>query len=138
MKLEIDYSEVPQSNAPTASEEWEPPVHKFFGKKLPNGKMEKEPVYVHQEYPRLMYALRNGKITAKIVHSDVELLSLGAGWEKNPSAFGYIGAPSFEQSLELKARAAEQQKTKEEEAQDVVDMVVETLQTAPKRGRPAK
>jgi hypothetical protein len=138
MKLEIDYSEVPQINVPTQSEEWEPPVHKFFGKKLPNGKMEKEPIYVHQEYPRLMYALRNGKLTAKIVHSDAELISLGSDWAKNPSAFGYIGAPSFEQALELKAAEAAQQKTKEEEAQDVVDMVVETLQTTPKRGRPAK
>ena len=49
MKLEIDYSAVPSPTVENENQEWEPPVHKYFGKKLPNGKTEREPVYVHQE-----------------------------------------------------------------------------------------
>jgi hypothetical protein len=63
---------------------------------------------VPQEYPRFVYAEKNNRVVAKIVHSDAELQSLGAGWEKTPAAFGVITAPSFEQLQKMK---------KEEEAQ---------------------
>lgn len=95
--LEIDYSQLAPVAGVSLDEDWEPPIHRFFGKKLENGKQEKEPIYVHQEYPRLFYALQGDKIVARLVHSDTELDKLGAGWEKNPSAFGHISAPSFEQ-----------------------------------------
>lgn len=120
---EIDYSEIKQPQIISSNEEWEPPVHKYFGKKLPNGKTEKEPVYTHQEYPRLMYAMTDGKIKAREVNSEAEKLALGEGWEKTPAAFGYIGAPSFEETLMLKDKAA---------------AIEAGIVDAPKRGRPAK
>lgn len=119
---EIDYSEVMQPQIVSSNEEWEPPVHKYFGKKLANGKMEKEPIYYHQDYPRFMYHQTDGKIKARVVNSDAELMKLGAGWAKTPAEFGHIGAPSFEQSIEMKNK---------------ID--IESNQDEPaKRGRPAK
>lgn len=100
---EIDYSEVMQPQIVSANEEWEPPVHKYFGKKLPNGKTEKEPVYIHQEYPRFMYTNVDGKIKARVVSSSEEQAALGPSWAKTPAEFGYIGAPSFEQTLQMKS-----------------------------------
>lgn len=99
---EIDYSAVHPVEIP-APEDWDPPRHVFFGKKLPNGKSEKEPVYVHQEYPRIMYARPDADkaIITKVVNSDAELQMLGDGWVKNPIALGYIGAPSQEEHLRL-------------------------------------
>jgi len=113
-KLEIDYSDVaPQVADAPEQDEWEPPQHKYFGRKLPGGKTEKEPVYVHQEYPRLMYSMADGKIKAKLVNSDRERDALGEGWEKNPIAFGYIGAPSYEEHVALQAaKAAEPEPAK--------------------------
>lgn len=102
--LEIDYSQLAPTQTVILDEEWEPPQHRFFGKRLENGKQEKEPVYVHKEYPRLFYSLQGDKIVAKLVNSDSELEKLGKGWEKNPSAFGYISAPSFEQIQEINAQ----------------------------------
>lgn len=118
---EIDYSEIKQPQVISANEEWEPPTHKYFGKKLPNGKTEKEPVYIHQEYPRLMYAQIDGKIKAKEVKSEEEKNALGAGWEKTYAVFGLITAPSFEEHVAMQNKA---------EASESVDV--------PKRGRPAK
>jgi hypothetical protein len=103
MNPQIDYSNIaPPVEAPR-SDDWDPPVHKFFGKKLENGKMEKEPVYTYQEYPRVMYARPDPQkpIITAIINSDAELRALGDGWEKNPSAFGFIGAPSQEETLRL-------------------------------------
>lgn len=105
---DIDYSEIVQPAKTTEDDGWEPPVHKYFGKKLANGKMEKEPVYVHQEYPKLLYSQKNGKIVARVVKSAGEKTALGAGWEETPAAFGYIGAPSFEQHLQMKETEPEE------------------------------
>lgn len=103
-KLEIDYSQLPPSAPVRNEEEWEPPVHKYFGTKdKQTGKMQKEPVYVHQEYPRTVYAKQGNKIVARLVKSDEELKALGKGWEKNPSAFGFIGAPSHEEQIKIDA-----------------------------------
>lgn len=110
-KLEIDYSEIAQDHIAAIQEDWEPPVHKFFGKKDARGKMEKEPIYVHQEYPRLMYAKREDRIVAREVKSEEDLQDLierdrEVKWEKNPAAFGYVGAPSFEEALKLRDERA--------------------------------
>jgi hypothetical protein len=100
--LEIDYSGIAQPASQAAQEDWEPPVHKYFGKKLPNGKTEKEPVYSYQEYPRMMYGMRDGKIRAAIVNSDAERAALGENWATTPAAFGHYTAPSFEQVQEMR------------------------------------
>lgn len=106
--LEIDYSDMPSTAAVAEIDEWEPPVHKYFGPKNPKtGKKIPEPVYVHQEYPRTMYALKDGKITARLVKSDAEVEALGAGWEKSPAKFGFISAPSYEQVQEMKRKLSD-------------------------------
>lgn len=144
-KLEIDYSEIPRNDAAPLQEDWEPPIHKFFGKKDARGKMEKEPVYYHQEYPRLMYAKREDRIVAREVKSDEERAALGDGWETTPAVFGYIGAPSFEEALKLRdERAADQA----EEQANAIDLSAALHLAAagggtvpanlPRRGRPAK
>jgi hypothetical protein len=119
--LEIDYSGIATPAQQTAQEDWEPPVHKYFGKKLANGKTEKEPIYSYQEFPRMMYGLRDGKIQARVVNSDAEKAALGDKWATNPSAFGYFTAPSFEQVLAMREA--------KEETEEVVA-------EAPRRGRP--
>lgn len=121
MNTEIDYSEVVPAPAVMEQTEWEPPIHKFFGKKLENGKTEKEPLYSYKQFPCLMYASKNGKITARIVKTKEELDSLGDGWSDTPASFGVVTAPSFEQALQAKNETA-----------DVV------IAEAPRRGRPAK
>jgi hypothetical protein len=104
MELEIDYSAVPQTHVVTSQEDWEPPVHKFFGKKDPQtGKMEKEPTYYHQEYPRLMYNKIDDKIVARLVRDEKEKIALGEGWETTAAKFGYLSCPSFEEHLEIMA-----------------------------------
>lgn len=115
---QIDYSEIKLPEAVSSGEEWEPPVHKYFGKKLANGKTEKEPVYTYQEFPRMVYAQNGESIKARVVSSAEELARLGDGWELTPAKFGYIGAPSFEEHIELQNKKVD----------------VETV----KRGRPAK
>lgn len=117
-KMEIDYSELPKPVTVTENEDWEPPVHKYFGPKGPKGKPLPEPVYVHQEYPRTVYGQRNGKIVAKLVSSDREFHALGKGWEKNPSAFGFIGAPSAEQVLEMSREAEDARQLAAMEAEE--------------------
>lgn len=103
MNKTVDYSEVqPGAINGLEQSEWDPPQHKYFGKKLPNGKTEKEPVYSYQEYPRFMYAETNGKIKARIVKSEEERKSLGDDWKTTPSEFGFIGAPSFDQIVQHK------------------------------------
>ncbi len=117
--LEIDYSGLPTTAPQRNEEEWEPPQHKYFGPKNPQtGKKLPEPVYVHQEYPRTVYAKQGNRIVAKLVRSDEELKALGKGWEKNPSAFGFIGAPSYEQQQQINA-AQEQAQAKEQTATEI-------------------
>jgi hypothetical protein len=118
--IEIDYSRVPGQNVPAPSDDgWEAPQHKYFGRKLPNGKMEKEPVYVHQEFPRVMYGLEGGKIVAAVVNSEHESMSLGKGWEKSPAAFGVITCPNHEQTLAM--RAKERIESLEKSAEKAID-----------------
>lgn len=121
--MEIDYSEIPQTPSTAKKESWRAPRHVFFGKKDPEtGDMEVEPVYVHQELPRLIYKphATEQKLVAKLVYTQPELDKLlDEGWGKNPGEFGVITSPSFEQILEAKQ--------KEEEAPE-----------AARRGRPPK
>jgi hypothetical protein len=100
--LDIDYSNIKQNDV-VLDEEWEAPVHRFFGKKLPNGKTEKEPVYVHKDFPAMMYAKVDGKITAKLINSQAELSALGKEWSDTPATFGVVGAPSFDEAMKRKA-----------------------------------
>ncbi len=136
-KFEIDYSEISTPAGETPESDWEPPVHKYFGKKLPNGKTEKEPLYSYKEYPRMMYALRAGKIVARQVNSDQERDALGPNWETTFAAFGHISAPSFEQkvAMDLAAQAKDQPKQPEEAESVFADAVTAE---APRRGRPPK
>ncbi len=95
--MEIDYSQI-QQNDVILDEEWDPPQHRFFGKKLPNGKTEKEPVYVHKDFPAMLYS-KNGKgITAKMVNSQSEIDALGKDWADTPAAFGLVTAPTFSEA----------------------------------------
>lgn len=112
--MNIDYSNLTPPSAARIDENWEPPPHKFFGKKLGNGKTEKEPVYVHREFPAFRYAMVDGKISAKLVNNVEELQALGAGWVDTPAKFGFIGAPSYEEHLGMMKEA----ESKAQEAQD--------------------
>lgn len=114
--LELDFTEIETPFQANNEQDWDPPIRKYFGKKDERGRMIKEPLYVHQEYPRMVYALRDKKIVAKIVQSEEALLALGEGWEKSPAAFGYIGAPSFDQANQLRTERAEQTEAEESAA----------------------
>lgn len=110
-ELKIDYSEVPNAlPGPQAEEGWEAPPHKYFGPRdQKTGKMKPEPVYMHQEFPKTMYAKRDGKIVARLVLSEEDVKALGSGWVngKDLTSLGYIGAPSRDQLLEANRKAEE-------------------------------
>jgi len=129
MNTQIDYSNVMQPQLTVDEGSWEPPVHKFFGKKLPNGKMEPEPRYYHQEYPKMKYFGDERGIRAKQVNTVQEEAALGEAWLDSPEPFGFIGAPSFEQMLQMKEA---------EFGADASADQGEVISPAPRRGRPAK
>lgn len=114
---DIDYSTIPTPSVNNAEANWEPPIHKFFGKRLPNGRMEPEPQYRYEAFPSFRYKQVNGSIQARVVRSQAEAQALGEGWTDTPAEFGYVGAPTFEE-----ARAAK----------------MEEVEEAPRRGRPPK
>jgi hypothetical protein len=133
--IEIDYSEV-QNPGVVGGEanDWEASVHKYFGKKLENGKREKEPIYTYIEFPRMMYTLRGEKIAAKVFQCLADIEASPESWETTPAVFGYIGAPSFEQVIALReaAEVAAQEKTaadKKEAAEAVVAALSTDLST---------
>lgn len=116
MELEIDYSEIKQEYKPTANSNWRPPRHVYFGKRDEDGNMAVEPVYIHQEFPRIMYAMKDEKIVARMANNEQDKLTLQSeGFEVSPAAFGYVSAPSFEQAIELKTK----QEEKSEEVTEV-------------------
>lgn len=129
--FEIDYSNIAEP-VPAPRTSWRPPRHVFFGKRNPeDGVMEEEPTYVYQEYPRMLYSKRDGKIVASIVNSDEERDGLLAkGWALTPAAFGHLTAPSFE---EHQAMLAEQAAVLEKEESEKTEEP-ETV----RRGRPRK
>lgn len=99
----IDFSSVAQPRADGIASDWDPPPHKFFGKRLPNGKSEQEPQYVYQEYPRMLYGRDGDKIRAKVVHDDESRDALLAeGYALTPAEFGVVTCPSFEDATRMR------------------------------------
>lgn len=97
-KTEIDYSSIVPATPNLIEDSWEAPKHVYFGKKLPNGKMEKEPVYVHQSLPAMMYGWFENRVRAAIANTRAELDDLiAAGYKDTPAAFGIITAPDAEE-----------------------------------------
>ena len=117
--LEIDLG--PYSNSTPVDQKkatWRAPRHVYFGPRDPEtGDMAEEPVYQHQEYPRLMYRLdaESGKIRAQMVNSSGEQAQLGEGWVKTPGELGYIGAPTLEDTFRMAEEARKFREEKEEE-----------------------
>jgi len=107
--LEIDFSGL-KVEQPKPRNDWRAPPHVYFGKRDENGMMEQEPVYQYQKYPAFYYKLIDGKIIPKLVNSDEEVAELRKdGWRETPAAFGYIGAPSFEDAQKIRAQIEEQE-----------------------------
>ena len=103
--LELDYSVNPEA-IPEQKSGWRPPRHVFFGKKDADGVMEEEPVYSHKEYPTYLYKMSGDRIVAKIAKNEAEALAFfDDGYKKTPAAFGYIGAPSFDEAQKMRAAA---------------------------------
>lgn len=102
----LDFSDLVVPPTGTAEEDYEPPRHVFFGKKDARGKMEKEPVYHHQAFPKMLYKLEAGRIRTTLVQDERGFkVYLKDGWSEDPADFGYIGAPSQEQILDAKEAA---------------------------------
>lgn len=125
--LEIDYSSVVKPAA-APEEEWETPTRRYYGPKdKVTGKPMKEPPYVFTPYPSMRYAQPEGpgtRIVTRLVNSEGEDKALGPEWKSTPAAFGYIGAPSFEETLRLNQSPAQRlideqnAKTAAEQAQE--------------------
>jgi len=68
--------------------------------------MEDEPVYVHQEYPKMLYKVIGEKLTAAIVNDDESLEKRTSdGWVTSPALLGILTAPSFDQIREMEESA---------------------------------
>ena len=110
---------------------WEAPEKVYFGKKdLRTGKIErKEPPYVYQEFPLMLYGVQEGRVRAITVHDEAERdAKLTAGFARTPAAFGLITAPTLEQTLEMRrAKEATEPET-----------VTETVEVVRRPGRPRK
>ena len=103
----IDFSDLVVPPTGTAEADYEPPKHVFYGKKdQRTGRMEKEPVYVHQAYPKMLYKLEAGRIRVTQVNDERAFKVYAKdGWAESPAEFGYIGAPSQEEILDAKEAA---------------------------------
>lgn len=123
----IDYSSVQTPAIPASQADWEPPVHKYFGPKLPNGRMAPEPLYSYKPFPAFRYRKNGEQIEARLVTSEHELRSMGDGWADSPAEFGFVGAPTFDEEREMKRKQAEAAMA------EAVEM-----DAAPRRGRPPK
>lgn len=100
---------------------WDPPKHTYFGKRLPDGKMTKEPVYTHQEYPRVVYTQDGpNELRAHYVESDEQLEAI-EGWRANPGEFGVFTAPSQEQ-LQAQREARRRREAGEPEPEPEVEV----------------
>lgn len=123
----IDYSAIQVPSIPSSQADWEPPVHKYFGPKLPNGRMAPEPQYRYEPFPAFRYRKNGDQIEARMVTSEAQARALGEGWADSPAEFGFVGAPTFEEAREMKRK----------EAEAAMAEAVE-METAPRRGRPPK
>lgn len=103
--MQLDYSAIIQKpHTPTTR--WQPPPHKFFGRKDADGMPTPEPVYVHQDYPAMRYKAKDGKIGVVLVDTAAEdELFKADGYENSPAAFGYVGAPDIQTVLKMRAEA---------------------------------
>lgn len=128
-KFEIDYSAVQQPRIETP-ETWEPPPHVFYGKKMANGRSEKEPTYVYQEFPRMLYGMIEDRIRAAIVNTTAEKEALLAkGYRLSPAEWGIETCPGVETVIARKI---------EKEATEPV-LEVETVEIVKRKpGRPKK
>ena len=99
--INIDYSEINFGTPIGEVTEWEEPVHKYFGPKDPRtGRRMPEPKYAYVAFPAMMYRLKDGKMTARIVTSQAESDALSnIGFADSPAAFGVITNPSQEEML---------------------------------------
>lgn len=104
---QIDYTGVtPVSPSKAIDDAWEPPRHVYFGPKDPNtGRMAKEPVYVHQQWPMFLYRKNGERVQATVVNSPAQRQALGTDWHDTPEKLGMITAPSFEQLQEAREKA---------------------------------
>ena len=100
----IDESAVPPPALAPSGDDWETPPRKYFGKKMPNGKLEPEKPYVFIPYPAARYSQPGGEgtpISKVLVQNEAEDKALGPGWSNTPATFGFIGAPSRDQILRM-------------------------------------
>jgi hypothetical protein len=135
----IDFTAIEQPSTGQSPDEWDPPRHVYFGKKDPQtGKMAKEPVYKYQPFPAMLYGMTDGKLRAVVVNNEAEKAKY-PGFTDTPADFGYIGAPTFEEALAIKAK--QEADRAEREAQSLEKAAIAaTVIAAEKRGpgRPAK
>ena len=89
--------------------------HVYVGPKDPEtGEMMEEPVYVHQELPRMLYHpdYEGWPTSGKVFETEEAVAeALADGWVKTPADRGVLTAPSKEQLeeqklAEIKAKAA--------------------------------
>lgn len=117
-KIEFDSSVAHQMPQPV--QDWEAPPHVYYGPRQASGKLAKEPVYAHQAFPKVMYRKRDdGTIGATQIRDESEYSALGKEWRESPSEFGYIGAPTLDQSMALAKQeqvADAQRKASEQQA----------------------
>jgi hypothetical protein len=138
--VEIDYSEAYSDVADlsVAEANWEPPPHVFYGKRMANGKSEKEPVYSYQEYPRMLYKPIEGKVRAKVVNDDkTKALYLNAGWGLSPNDF-YPDFQSLPARDVVTRSIATPVEMETEVAQDIPILQAEAPKPKNKGGRPRK
>lgn len=102
---QIDFGAVVQQQVKQARAK--PVPHVYFGPKDPEtGEPLPEPVYEHQEFPKVMYTLENGQPRGIQVDSLEQLDALDpAKWFDTPAKFGLITAPTFDQSRQTQRLA---------------------------------
>lgn len=139
LPIEIDYSEAfpPVDDFTTAQANWEPPPHVYYGKRMPNGKSEKEPTYVYQEFPRMLYKPINGKLRAKVVNDTAtKQAMLDDGWGLTPADFGVETCPGRD-TITAPAPVADRSVVKpvsnEEIEAAIPEMIVPTRKAKPSK-----
>lgn len=152
LPIEIDYSDAfpALTEADAANANWEPPPHVYYGKRMANGKSEKEPQYVYQEFPRMLYKPKpDGMLRAKVVNdAAAKNLLLNDGWGLGPSDFGLETCPGRPDVIAAAAAVADRSVVKPVPMEDIeaaipemrVPMAAKTkaVVVKRKRGRPAK
>lgn len=103
----IDFTDLPAPAPSNAEADYEPPRHVFFGRRDERGRMEKEPVYRHQSFPKMMYGAGPAGPRAMLIRDDREFkAAVKEGWHETPEALGLITAPSRDQILDMREQVA--------------------------------